>query len=88
MTTLNAIADRLADVRTIDHATAVDLILDQVVAHDMILGQITDPQDIPDDLAGDLINTADAAYGAAGALALGETAHPAPGVTIVPVQRT
>lgn len=88
MTTLSDLAAQLADRRTLDRATAADLILDQVVAHDMILRRITDPQDIPAGLAGDLLNAADAAYSAAGALALGETAHPSPGVTIVPARHT
>jgi hypothetical protein len=88
MTALSDLTARLADRRTIDRATAADLLLDQVIAHDLILGTITDPQDIPADLAGDLINAADATYSAAGALALGEVAHPAPGVTIVPARHT
>lgn len=86
MATLSDLTVQLAERRTIDRTIAADLILDQVVAHDMILGQITDPQDIPADHADDLLNAADEAYSAAGALAIGETAHPAPGVTIAPVR--
>lgn len=86
MATLSDLTVQLAERRTIDRTIAADLILDQVVAHDLLLGKITDPQDIPADHADDLLNAADEAYSAVGALAVGETAHPAPGVTIASVR--
>lgn len=85
MTTLSDIAAQLADRRTIDRSSAVALVLDQIVCHDLIRGLITDPKDITAGRAHELLNDADEAYSAAEALALGETARPAPGVVIVPV---
>ena len=85
MATLSDLTVQLAERRTIDRTIVADLILDQVVAHDLLRGKITDPQDIPADHADDLLTVADAAYSAAGNLVLGELAHPASGVTIVPV---
>jgi hypothetical protein len=46
MTTLSDLTAQLADRRTVDRATAADLILDQIVSQDLILGQMTDPQDM------------------------------------------
>ncbi|WP_066582939.1 hypothetical protein [Corynebacterium provencense] len=85
MTTLHAIAERLADIRCISLSTDTNLVVEQFVTADLAVGTITDPGNIDDAEGSSLLVEADEAYSAAGKLAMGETVQLSE-VTIFPTR--